>query len=312
MIRATGARARGWARPVVAGTLLTALLAGCSTGGGGSGGSATSGAADGAEGSGTAAASRLDTGARASGGKAAGVTSAGLLDLSAGRELVRTAQVSVSTKDVGSAVDQAEALAVSAGGLVADESITESGTSGPHSATVTLRVPPQRFAGMLEDLAALGKVVSRSQQSQDVTGEVVDVRSRLVSQRSALARLRALLGRAQSLGDVVKLESELSRREADLESLQARQRVLAGQTRLATVEARFSAPPAATPVRRAHLGFLAGLRAGWEAFTGAFAVALTVLGALVPWAVLAGLAAMVLLPAARRVRRTRRLAPPTT
>jgi hypothetical protein len=37
-----------------------------------------------------------------------------------------------------------------------------------------------------------------------------------------------------------------------------------------------------------HLGFLTGLAGGWTAFVAAIVVALTVLGALLPWAIAIG------------------------
>jgi hypothetical protein len=92
----------------------------------------------------------------------------------------------------------------------------------------------------------------------------------------------------------VALEGELSKREADLEALQARQRTLADQTAQATVTVTLvgSDAPVVVP---ASTGFVAGLRSGWDAFAGALVVALTVVGAVLPFAV-------VLVPAALLVR----------
>ena len=51
-------------------------------------------------------------------------------------------------------------------------------------------------------------------------------------------------------------------------------------------------------------GFLAGLAAGWDAFTGAMVVALTVLGAIVPFLLVLAPIALVVWLIARRSRRT--------
>ncbi len=85
------------------------------------------------------------------------------------------------------------------------------------------------------------------------------------------------------------IEGELSTRESTLESMQAQLKSLDDQVALATLTVTLTAPGAPTPARKpvsADTGFLAGLGHGWHAFVAALVVALTVLGALLPFAVL--------------------------
>ena len=101
---------------------------------------------------------------------------------------------------------------------------------------------------------------------------------------------------------MVQVESELTRRQADLESLEARLAALSDQSTLATLTVSLSpvltAP--ATPV--APGAFVDGLRGGWQAMLASVAVALRVLGALLPFGVLA---ALVGVPVAAIMRRRR-------
>lgn len=150
------------------------------------------------------------------------------------------------------------------------------------SSTTTLRVDNDEVDALIRDLSALGAVEASYRTSEDVSAQVADVDARLQTAEASLARVRALMTKAVTIGDVVTLEAELSRRQADLESLQAQQRVLADQTAQATVTVRLIDEQAPAPVE-ASTGFVAGLKAGWDAFTGAMVVALTVLGALVPF-----------------------------
>ena len=62
----------------------------------------------------------------------------------------------------------------------------------------------------------------------------------------------------------------------------AQQHTLADQTALATVSVTLTSSAAPVPAS-ADTGFLAGLKAGWSAFTAAMVAALTVIGALVPF-----------------------------
>lgn len=230
-------------------------------------------------------------------------------DVLTGRRVVRTAALTVQTQDPSAAARRAEELATGVGGYVADEkTTTEPGRPAYTVAQLVLRVPPDELDGVLTGLQQLGRRISQTRSADDVTEEYVDVEQRLATQRASLQRVRTLLSRAEDIGDVVRLESELTERQADLESLEARLRVLGDRTDLATVTATFEPPPAVAgprPPATDDRGFFVGLREGWRAFTAAIAVALTVLGAVLPFAVVA---AVLWVPArllARAVRRPR-------
>ncbi len=95
---------------------------------------------------------------------------------------------------------------------------------------------PQAQLGQLTDqVAALGKVTSRGQTSQDVTQQSIDVASRLATQKASVARIRALLAQATRISDIVAIEGELSQRESDLESLEAQLKGLNDSVDLATL-----------------------------------------------------------------------------
>ena len=101
--------------------------------------------------------------------------------------------------------------------------------------TLTLRVPAAQLAALTDQVAALGTVQSRGENSEDVTQQSVDVTSRLATQRASVARVRALLARATKISDVVLIEGELSQRESALESLEAQLKSLDDSVDLATL-----------------------------------------------------------------------------
>lgn len=204
------------------------------------------------------------------------------------RSIIYRVDLGVQTEDVSGAVRRAVSLTRTAGGYVERENaVGDERDNGPRTASLVLRVPVQRFEAVVEDLSALGEVIYRDRTAQDVTEELVDVTSRIKSQQAALDRLRKLLERAESLSDVVVLEREVANREADLDSLQRRQKELAGLAELATISVEFSTPDSLNRFTEPDRGFLVGLDAGWTAFLASVAVVLTVLGALVPWTVVA-------------------------
>ena len=313
-----------------AAVLLAALLAGCS-GGAGGGGSSSAGDVESApraaqDGGGGGAAERADGSGGSSGAGAAGAVGGGSDSASGsgqlvsnrvvpqGRDIVYRGGVTVEVRDVATAAHRVESMVLAVGGVVADESSTRAqGRRGLGDAHLTVRVPPQDFGSVLDRVGGLGRELERTRSARDVTTELADVDSRVRTQERSVDRVRTLLARADTIGEVVQIESELARREADLESLQAQLARLEDVTDLSTIEvlllARSEARPA--PVPDDDLGFVAGLRGGWDAFGEIVLVVLTVLGALLPFLVVATLVG---LPAYALLRRARRptSAPDTT
>jgi hypothetical protein len=213
--------------------------------------------------------------------------------LPAGRDIVYRGQISVRVKNVTTATNKVESLTVGVDGVVfSEESSNVPGNPSESSATLTLRVPPTEFRSTLKKLAGLGERLSQTQTAEDVTTQVVDTKSRVATQQRSVTRVRALLTEAKTIGEVVQIEAELAKREADLESLEAQLARLEEVTELATIEVSLVGPDAEAPVDSEDLGFLAGLRGGWDAFVQVILVGLTVLGALLPFLMTAALIAV--------------------
>jgi hypothetical protein len=313
--------------------LLGAVLTAC---GGGAGGGDSSGttAADGGAGSRASAASdavgdvpaypaaegadRGGSGGGSGGGKAvAPQTSTAARVLPSDRDVVYTGSISVRVTDIRQATDRVESLALGVDGVVfAEQSSTDPRHPQYGDATLTIRVPPTAFGPTLDAVGRLGRELDRQRSAEDVTTQVIDTTSRLRTQQRSVDRVRVLLSRAKTIGQVVQVESELSRREADLESLEAQLKKLDDLTALATVEVHLAAPRPAPvtpkpPKDDANLGFLSGLSGGWDAFVAIVLVALTVVGALVPFVLAAGLVGVPLLLVWRSRRRTPAGTPPS-
>ena len=118
--------------------------------------------------------------------------------------------------------------------------------------------------------------------------------------QASVERVRALMTQATRLADIVTLEAELSRREADLEATQTQLAALDDAVSMAPVEVRLSTDEKVLEEADDDTGFLAGLSAGWTAFTGSVTVLLTVFGAVLPFAVVLALVLVPLLVWLRR------------
>jgi hypothetical protein len=134
----------------------------------------------------------------------------------AGRDVVRTAQLTVQVADPTAATRGVRTAVAAAGGVISEEQVDGTG------AWLVVRVPAAGLDRLVDDLASTGTVLGRSGRTEDATEQVVDLDSRVATQQASVTRVRALLAQATSIGDIVSVESELARREADLDSLQRR------------------------------------------------------------------------------------------
>ncbi|MFJ4471750.1 DUF4349 domain-containing protein [Streptomyces sp. NPDC089424] len=222
--------------------------------------------------------------------------------------IIRTASLTVEVKDVPEALDEARTTAETAGGFVGSETTTRD-EHGNERTRVVLRVPVAEYEDVLADLEGAGRLLDRTAKATDVTDQVVDVESRIRTQRASVARIRELMDRATGLSDVVELEGELSARQADLESLLAQQASLKDRTSLSTITLSLSERPTAKAADDdSDPGFSDALAGGWNAFVTMVRWIVVALGAVLPFAALAALLALVWLRLVRP-RRADRTAP---
>ncbi|MCP3820908.1 DUF4349 domain-containing protein [Streptomyces sp. A3M-1-3] len=221
--------------------------------------------------------------------------------------IIRTATLTVEVKSAQKALEVARSAAESAGGFVGNET-TERDDDGGIFSKLVLRVPTDRFAGVLADIEGTGKLIGRKVGAQDVTEQVVDVDSRIRTQQASVARVREMMDKATKLSDVVMLEGELSTRQADLEALLAQQASLKDRTSMATITLEVSEPETKREEKKDDdPGFLDALGGGWDAFVATLRWITVVIGAVLPFA--AAAAALVLLWLLVRTRLPRRKAP---
>jgi hypothetical protein len=247
------------------------------------------------------AAQSLASGPAEDKGKAAdaGVADPGAA-LFAARKLVRTAHLALEVARYADGARALARLAEANGGYVADSQAV-SGEENQGRGTVTIRVPADRFAAILEGVHALGRLERESVSTQDVTKAYTDLESRLRMKRETSDRLRALLkDRTASLSDVLQAERELARVTEEIEQMEGERRYYDQQVALSTIAVEMHEPAATVrpgaldPIKEALRDAL-----GVLASSVAVMVYLGVGG--LPWVVLA----VVIWRVARAIRRRR-------
>lgn len=203
------------------------------------------------------------------------------------RSVIRTGAVSLTSRDPDAVRARLDGVLVSVGGTIDSEQTTHDDDGDIRRSTLVLRVPVDEFGNAMAQLQELGKVRSSDTASKDVTAEVIDIDERVETLRNSLDRLQGYLAKAATLDDLLRFEQQITEREAELQSLKAQQAYYADQTSMSTITLHLMkrTKPVEPPGSLDDAGFLAGLKSGWQALENTVVVVLTVVGAVLPFAV---------------------------
>lgn len=208
------------------------------------------------------------------------------------KAVIRTGEIALTSKDLGKVRAEVDELLQSLGGSVDDEQTTNDRDGSIERSTLTLRVPVDSFDTARKALSRLGKLTSSSESEKDVTTQVIDTAERVQTLQNSLDRLQRFQRSAKDVDDLIQFENQITSRQAELQSLKAQQSYLSSQSSMSTITLTLSQPGKEPPGALDEAGFLAGLRAGWQALASVFVVALTVAGAVLPFLVVLALAAV--------------------
>ena len=146
------------------------------------------------------------------------------------RQIIYTADMTISCFKLDDAMKRAEALALESGGYVQTMS----------AGYFVLRIPAAKLRPVMDDLARLGVVESRSMQAQDVTQEYVDLQTRIRVLRETQSQLIALLKQARNVDEALNVRRSLDTITMELEQALGRLRMLENLIGFSTLTLRLS------------------------------------------------------------------------
>jgi hypothetical protein len=148
----------------------------------------------------------------------------------------------LEVKEVGASFEEVGRVATAAGGFVASSSM--SNQSETQVASMTIRVPMDRYQDVLRELRGLGqKVVSEDSKSSDVTAEYTDLGSRLRNLEATELQLLNLLGRATTINEILQVQDRLNSVRAEIEQVKGRMALLDRLIDLATIAVHLQPVP---------------------------------------------------------------------
>ncbi len=225
--------------------------------------------------------------------------------------VIKIGDVAIRTSHPQWARDRVDTLLTRLQGSIDDENTVYDKHGSIRVSHLVLRVPVSSFTTAVDDLEHLGKVVHSTSTAKDVTTEVIDIQQRLKTLRISLNELNSFQRQAANIDQLLRFENAITQRRGEYQSLKSQRDYLTNQTSMSTINLDLSVPRpvVAAPRHDHHAGFLTGLQHGWAALTGTVLVALTVVGAVLPFAVLL---VIVGVPVWWWVRRTWRTPPVAT
>jgi len=134
------------------------------------------------------------------------------------RQVIRKADLSVRVANVEKSEKSLNKIVASVGGYVDSASSSDLASNHPQL-TIVVRVPVGAFDPTIEKFEALGVRKSKSINSEDVTGQLVDLDARLKTLQAQEEVYRGMLKTHAKLGDLLELQQRLGQVRAEIEEI---------------------------------------------------------------------------------------------
>ena len=172
-------------------------------------------------------------------------------------QLVIEGSVFVEVTEVGDLVAGLRQEVEGAGGRVITEEVSGGETSW--SATLKLRLPPDKVDHVVDWLAKRGDITDKRINATDVSRQLFDQELALENLQATSDRLQALLAQpGMVMNDILAIEKELTRIRGEIEAIKGSQRFLADRVSLATLDVSLRRRDGAVHIARAK--FYPGVR----------------------------------------------------
>lgn len=176
------------------------------------------------------------------------------------RLVVYNSTMKVQVARVESALSQVKTIAEKHGGFIEKSATAEYNSR----ATVRLRVAVENFYKAVRELGALGTVLKKDINADDITREFQDSNLRLNSARRLRERLYVLLKSDVKQKEKIKILKEISRLNEEIETLEGRIKAMSRRAALATITLQLESllDPARAPQVASPFPWVAQLKPG--------------------------------------------------
>jgi hypothetical protein len=182
------------------------------------------------------------------------------------RKIIKTADLAVELKDYARYDKDMRAQLKNFGAYIASEEQRSDGLR--ISNTMAIKVPVAQFDNLVNSFGGEGaEVVQKRISSDDVSGELVDIRSRTEAKKQVREKYLQLLKQAKNMKEILEVQTEINSLQEEIEAANASATFLSHQSAFSTVNLTYyqlltDTPHSATPtfITRLTNGFMQGLQ----------------------------------------------------
>lgn len=154
------------------------------------------------------------------------------------KKIIKTANLTVEIKDYVKYNEFIKTGVKQLGGYIATEEQNESDYKIENN--LVIKVPVDKFDETVNKLLAdKEKVIVKKISSEDVTGEMVDVKSRMEAKRQVRLRYLDLLKQARNMEEILQVQNEINNIQVDIESAAGRVQYLTQSSAYSTIHLSF-------------------------------------------------------------------------
>jgi len=123
-----------------------------------------------------------------------------------------------------------------------------------NSRSYSLRVPSQHYDAFLVEMNGMGRLLNRSENTEDVTLRYYDLEGRLETKKELLRTFQSYLGKAKTIEEILAVEARISELQYDIEGTGVQLRNLANRVDYATIDLTLFGPVTSMPQRNVTFG----------------------------------------------------------
>jgi len=164
------------------------------------------------------------------------------------RKLVKRADIRIRVENLETANASVAELLQEYNAYAASSSVQE------NDYYYSLRVPAPHYDAFLAAMNGMGRLLRRSENTEDVTLRYYDLEGRLETKKELLRTFQSYLRRASNIEEILKVEARISELQYDIEGTGQQLRHLANRVDYATIELHLMGPAAVTPSQSVTFG----------------------------------------------------------
>lgn len=152
--------------------------------------------------------------------------------------VIKTGTMTLQVEAIAPALQTAAQKVSQIGGYASGS--TRSGTGDSAQATVTYRVPAERWDTALDALRSLAiEVLGEDTKTEDVTTQVIDLGARIKNLQATEAAFQSIMDQAVVIKDILTVQAELTTVRGQIEQLTAQRAHLEEQAAFSTITVSF-------------------------------------------------------------------------